>query len=127
MRFLFGFEMVDPRTTFGLGLAVVGLVVLCASLSGIDSFPSTQPSRTDGQSPLAAIVWSDMLCDSKMSTAIGTPKLQMDDLIEHSAMFEEIEQQSGHAAACASAQELAAAVLLPKSSRVAFDIPSQAR
>jgi hypothetical protein len=126
---MLGFDMVDARAMIGLGLAAAGLIVLCASLSGIDLFPGAQPSRNDRQHPVVALAWSEAHCDSQLRLRPGTPKLQMEDLIELSAAFDEMERRQGHSTACANAGELAAAVAAPailaSSERIAFARTSQ--
>jgi hypothetical protein len=105
------------------------MIVLCTSLSGADLFPGAQPSRNDRQHPVAALAWSEAHCDSRLSLRPGTPRLQMEDLLELSAAYDEIECQRGHAVACARAEDLAAAVATPAirapSERVAFARMSQ--
>lgn len=121
--------MLDVRAMIGLGLAAAGMIVLCTSLSGADLFPGAQPSRNDRQHPVAALAWSEAHCDSRLSLRPGTPRLQMEDLLELSAAYDEVERQQGHAIACARAEDLAAAVATPAigspSERVAFVPTSQ--
>lgn len=116
--------MVDARAMIGLGLAGAGLIVLCTSLAAIDPFPGAQPSRSDRQHPVAALAWSEAHCESRLSLRLGTPRLQMEDLLELSAAFDEMERRQGHSIACANALELAAAVAAPATmtagERVAF-------
>lgn len=113
----------------GLGLAGVGLAVLCASLVVIDPFPGTQPSRSDRQHPVAALAWSEAHCDSRLDIRPGTPRLQTEDLIELSAAFDEIERRQGHTIACATALALAAPIAIPApmtaNEQVAFAHTSQ--
>ena len=121
--------MLDARAMIGLGLAAAGLIVLCTSLSEVDLFPGAQPSRNDRQHPVAALAWSEAHCDSRLNLRPGTPRLQIEDLLELSAAYDEIERQQGHAVACADAEDLAAAVATPAirapSARVAFARTSQ--
>lgn len=121
--------MVDTQAMIGLGLAAAGMIVLCTSLSGADLFPGAQPSRNDRQHPVAALAWSEAHCDSRLSLRPFTPRLQMEDLLELSAAYDEIERQRGPAVACARAEDLAAAVATPairaSSERVAFARMSQ--
>jgi hypothetical protein len=105
--------MVDARAMIGLGLAGAGLILLCTSLPAIDPFPGTQPSRSDRQHPIAALAWSEAHCESWLSLKPGTPRLQMEDLLELSAAFDEMERRQGSSVACANALELAATVATP--------------
>jgi hypothetical protein len=121
--------MVEVRAIIGLSLAGAGLAILCASLSGLDMFPGAQPSRLDRQHPVAALAWSQANCESRASLLPGTPKLQMEDLIEIASTFDEIERREGHETACTTAEKLAAAVAAPaitsESPRIAFARPLQ--
>lgn len=121
--------MVDARAMIGLGLAAAGLVVLCTSLSEIELFPGAQPSRNDRQHPVAALAWSETHCDSMLSLRPGTPRLQMEDLIELAAAYDDVERRQGHSVACAKAEKLAEAVAIPATmtlgERVAFARTSQ--
>jgi len=105
--------MVDARTLSGLGLAGAGFGILCASLAALDPFPATQPSRTDRLHPVAALAWSEANCDSHFAIRPGTPRLQMEDLIEFSASFDEMARKQGHDIACAKAFALAAPIAIP--------------
>jgi hypothetical protein len=102
--------MVDGRSLIGACVAAAGLIVLCTSLSGIDAFPAAHPWRKDGLHPVAALAWAQAHCDSPMKLAPGTPKLQMDDMLEISSKLDRIEERRGHGTACANAEALAASV-----------------
>ena len=102
--------MVDRRASIGFFMAVAGLIMLCTALSKIDAFPAAQPWRKDRLHPVAALAWSQARCNSLMKLAPGTPTLQMDDVLEMSSEFDEIEERQGHATACANAEVLAASV-----------------
>jgi hypothetical protein len=102
--------MVDGRVAIGLCVAAAGLILLSVSLFEIEAFPAAEPWRNDGLHPVAALAWSQARCDSPMKLALGTPKLQMDNLLEISGKLDDIEQRQGHTAACAIAEARAAGV-----------------
>lgn len=121
--------MVGARAMIGLTLAGAGIAVLCASFIAIDPFPATQPSRGDRQHPVAALAWSETSCESRLAIRPGTPRLQMEDLLELSADFDEMARTQGHDIACAKAVALAASVAVPATmtmnDQVALARPSQ--
>lgn len=105
--------MLDARATVGFCLAAAGLIVLSASLADIGMRPGAQPSRPSGEHPLAALAWSEAHCDSRLMLRLGTPRLQMEDLLRLSAAYDDLALRHGRESTCAHTEALAAAIAIP--------------
>jgi len=124
--------MLGLRACIGLGLALAGLILLCASLSELDVFPGARSTGSDGRQSLAGLAWAAVHCDSQSNAARPIPILRSDDLIELSVTFDTIENRHGHATACAVAlgadEDSAVAIeAAAQPSRVALETASQSR
>jgi hypothetical protein len=102
--------MVGARTVSGLILAGAGLMTFCSSLAEIDARPVARRWHSDRMHPVAALAWAQSHCDADLTLSPGTPRLQAEDLLQMSAVFDLAEREQGRAAAFTTATALAAGV-----------------